>query len=253
MRVGLEHLERSADQAVLAVHHPIDLGLQRRDRRLQPKFLGGDVVGQELLRRHRRLVQHRDAIGQALGEADALQPLRPVGGDFDVLQRALGHQFAAGHHLGQHHGDDLQVLDLVVGIGAFGAVLHHQHADGAPAAQQRHAEEGVERVFAGLRPIGEGRMVGRVHQVQRPAHADDFADQAFAGAHAGDVHGCGTEALGGEQLQVPRSTPQIEGADLGDHRLGDDPHSHVQTRLDRTGGGHGFANLPKQTARSTHG
>jgi hypothetical protein len=109
---------------------------------------------------------------------------------------------AAGHHLGQHHGDDLQVLDLVVGINALGAILHHQDANGAAAAQQRHPQEGVVGVFAGLRPVGEGRVVGRVGEVQWPAELDDLADQPDAGGQAGDVHRLAAQPLGGEQLQV---------------------------------------------------
>ena len=197
--VGFEHVERGADQPVLAVHHVVDLQLKIGDGGGQPPLLGGAVVGQELFGRHRRLMQHDHAIGQALGEPDALHPLGLVRGD---LERALGDQFAAGDHLGQDHGDDLEVLDLLLAIDALGAVLHHQHPDGAAAAQQRHAQEGVEGIFAGFWPVGEGRVAGRVRQIERPALADDLADQAFARLQPGDVHGARAQALRGEQLQV---------------------------------------------------
>ena len=71
-------------------------------------------------------------------------------------------QLARGDHLGQHHGGRLQRLDFLLGIGAPGAVLHHQHAERVAGAQHRHAEEGVVDLFAGLRPVGEGRMRLRV-------------------------------------------------------------------------------------------
>ncbi len=149
----------------------------------------------------------RNAVGQALGELQSLQALRLVRRQFDALQLGLVDQLAARDHLGQDHGDDLQVLDLVLGIDALGAVLHDQHADSPPAAQQGHAEEGVVRVFARFRTIGEGWVFGRVRQVQRPAQAHDLADQAFARLHAGIVHGGRVQALGGEQLQIVGRPP----------------------------------------------
>jgi len=195
-----------------------------------------------------RFVQDCDAQGQAVGELRPDQPLGAVRGDLDALQLAF--QLAAGHHFGQHHGDDLQVLDLVVGIDPLCAVLDHQHADRPAAAQQRHAHEGVERIFAGLRPIGEGRMVGGVRQVERPAQAHDLADQALAGLHAGDVDGAGVEAFGGEQFHVAAGAAHVEGANFGHHRAGDDPHNDVEARLSRPARGERFANLPQQTALS---
>jgi hypothetical protein len=179
--VGLEHLVRGADQAVLAFQHLVDLGLQRLDRPFQPGLLGQGVVGQQLLGRHRLLVQHGHAVGQPLGEARPLQPLGLVGRDLDVLELGQAQQFAGADHLGQDHGDDLQVLDLFLVIDPLGAVLDDQDADGPAAAQQRHGQEGVVRVFAGFRAIRERRVAGGVGQVQRPAQAHGLADQAFAG------------------------------------------------------------------------
>jgi hypothetical protein len=111
--------------------------------------------------------------------------------------------------------------------------FYHQHADGAAAAQQGHAEEGVVRVFAGFRAVGEGRVVGGVRQVQRTAQALDLAHQALARLQPGVVHGVGVEALGGPQLQIVVGAAQIQGTHLGHHRQGDDAHDHVQTRLGR--------------------
>ena len=74
---------------------------------------------------------------------------------------------ARGDHLGQHHGGGLQRLDFLVAILTLGAVLHRQHAEHVAAAQDRHAEERVIDLLAGLRPVGEGRMVLGVGEIER--------------------------------------------------------------------------------------
>ena len=139
--VGLEHLVGGADQAMVALEHVVDLLLQRLDGGAQAQLLGRRVVAEQLLRRYRLFVQHHLAVGQAVGEPRALQPLGPVRRDLDVLQDFLAEQLAGADHLGQHHGDDLQVLDLFLAVAALGAVLDDEDADRPPAAQQRHAEE----------------------------------------------------------------------------------------------------------------
>ena len=157
--IGLKHLIGGLNQTMLALKHLVDLGLKAQDCLGQAAFLGLHVVGQKLRGCHRALVQDRDPDGQSVGELGPLQPLGLVGDDFHALELCLRDQFAPGHHLGQNHGDDLQVLDLVLGIDPLGAVLHDKDPDGATPAQQRHAQEGMERVFAGFRAIGEGRMI----------------------------------------------------------------------------------------------
>ena len=152
---------------------------------------------------------------------------------FDVAQLLLVQQFARGDGFGQDHGYGLDVLDLVLVIAPLGAVLHHQHANGAAAAQQRGAEEGVIGVFARFRTIGEGRMRRGVRQTDRLGGPRHFADQTLAGAQPGVVDGAGVQTFGREKLQLARGAAQIDGADLGDHRPGDDLHHHVQTVLSR--------------------
>lgn len=49
--------------------------------------------------------------------------------------------------LGEDHGDGLQRVDFLIAIETLGPVLHREHADDAPAAQDRHTEESVERVL----------------------------------------------------------------------------------------------------------
>ncbi len=247
--IGLEHVVGRAENPLVAVEHGVDLVAQVEDGGGELGLLRGRIVRQQLADRHRRLVQHRHAVGQAVGELGALHPLGAVRGDLDVLERLLAELTAGGDHFREHHGDDLEVLDLFLAIDAAGAVLDHQHADSAAAAQQGDAQEGVERIFAGLRTVGEGRVAGGVGEVQRPADAHDLADQALARLQARDVDGAGVETFGGEQFQLARTAAQIDRADLGDHRIGDGAHDHVELGLSRTGPGHGFANLLEQTAR----
>ena len=194
------------------------------------------------------------AEGQAVGELLALQPLGPVGRQFDVAQFVLGQQFARRHRFGQDHGDGLDVLDLFLVIAPLGAVLDDQDADGPSAAQQGGAQEGVIGVFAGFRAVGEGRVRRRVRQADRLGHARHLAHQPLAGAQSGGVHGLGVQALGGEQLQLARGAAQIDGADLGDHRAGDDANDHVQPVLRRRGARAGpaqsLADLAQEDPRS---
>ena len=193
--------------------------------------------------RDRGLVQHGTAIGQAIGKLGALEPLGRVGGKLNRLELVLIDQFAAGDHFGQHHGDDLQVLDLFVAIDPLGAILHHQHPDRAATAQQGHTQKGVEGIFARFRSIRKVRIVWRIGQVQRTAQPHDFANQAFAGLERCRVHGLGVQALGREQFQIIGRPAQIDGAHLGNHRSGNNPHNHVQACLGRTAAGHSFADL----------
>jgi hypothetical protein len=117
-------------------------------------------------------------------------------------------EFAGRDHLGEHHRGRLQRLDLFLGIGAVRAVLHDQHAERVAGAQDRHAEEGVVDLLAGLRQVGEGRMALRVRQVERARLGGDQADQALADPQRGLVDGFAVEALGGVELEraVTRST-----------------------------------------------
>ncbi len=252
--VGLQHLERGTGQALALVQHDVQPGLEGGQGQLQPRLLHRRIVGQQALGGQRRLVQHHMAEGQAVGELLALQPLGTMGRQLHVAQFVLGQQFARRHRFGQDHGDGLDVLDLFLVIAPLGAVLDDQDADGPSAAQQGGAQEGVIGVFAGLRAVGEGRVRRRVRQADRLGHARHLAHQALAGAQPGGVHGLGVQALGGEQLQLAGGAAQIDGADLGDHRAGDDANDHVQPVLRRRGARAGpaqsLADLAQEDPRS---
>ena len=231
--VRLQHLEGLADQSVRPVKHLVDLAAQALQRLFQTDQFEGRVVSQQLFWRDGRLVQNHHADRQTFGEAQALQALGPVGRKLHALELGGIDDLAGGDHLGQHHGDGLQILDLVLVVDAGGAVLDHQHPDGPAAPQQRNAEEAVVGIFARFRMVGEVRVDRRVGQVDRPACPHDLADQAFARPHAGDVHGLGLQTLRGEQLHVGGRPAQVKRAHLRHHGAGDDAHHLVEPGLGR--------------------
>ena len=200
------------------------------DRVVEPLELLVDVVGDDVLHRDARLVQHHVAERDAVGERGAgeMQP-RPHRGLGAGLRQRL--QLAGRDHLGEHHGGGLQRLLFLLGIGAPRPVLHHQHAERVAGAQHRHAEERVVDLFAGLRPVGERRMVLRVRQVDRVGFAGDQADQAFVLAQHGLVDRFALEALGGVKLERAVDAQHVDGADLRHHVGGDQHDDLVETVL----------------------
>jgi hypothetical protein len=68
-------------------------------------------------------------------------------------------------------------------------VLDHQHAAHPAAAQNRHAHQRMERIFAGFRAVGEIGVAGRVGERQRPGVGGDVADQTFADPQPSLVNG----------------------------------------------------------------
>ncbi len=246
--VGFKHVKGWAGQAVRPFEHRIDLFTQGRDRRQQARFFGDRVVAQQVLRRHRHLVQNDNTQRNAVGEDRPLQPLGLRRRKFDVLELFVADQLAGGDDLGQHHGDDLEVFDLFFLVTPRRHILHDQNTDGAATAQKGHAKEGAERVFTGFRTIGEARVVRGIHQVERGTCARHFTDQAFAEPHARLVDGVGIQAFGSEQFQFFGGAAQIDRADFGDHGIGDDPHDGVETRLGGLIVLHDFADLPQQSA-----
>ena len=110
-------------------------------------------------------------------------------------------QLARGDHLGQQHGRGLQRLDLLLGIGAAGAVLHHEHAERRPAAQHGHAEERLIDFFARLRLVGKGRMRLRVRERKRFRGFSNQADEALAAAHGCQMDCFSIQAFGRIKFQ----------------------------------------------------
>ena len=149
--IGLEHVAVLAAVGDLAaLEQDVEIRAHGLDRGLQPLQLLRHVVGDEIGDDHARLVQHHVAERDAVVERDAGELQRPARGGLGAGLGDRG-QFARGDHLGEHHRGGLQRLLFLLGVGAPRPVLHHQHAERVAGAQDRHAEEGVVDLFAGLR------------------------------------------------------------------------------------------------------
>ena len=137
----------------------------------------------------------------------------------------------AGQQLGQQHGHRFQLVDLLVGVVARRAVLHRQHAQRAAGAAHRHREHRGERLLAGLRPVGEGRVVLRVRQVHhlrrwrrtRPTMPSPTRSRVRPTALR-------LQPLGGGQLQDVARPQHVDRAHLADQLGGDQPHQLGQRR-----------------------
>jgi hypothetical protein len=146
----------------------------------------------------------------------------------------------------------LQRLDFLVAILPLGAVLHREDADGVAAAQDRHADEGVINLLAGLGPVGEGGVMLGVGELHRLSLLRNQADQAFAGLEMGVVDRYGIEALGGEQLERAVAAPQIERAHLGHHVRGDQHDHLVEAGLRALAHRHHLAQAAQQLSRGAN-
>ncbi|MGX0998611.1 hypothetical protein AB7M38_005903 [Bradyrhizobium diazoefficiens] len=246
--IGFQHLAVLAALGdVAALQHAVEIGAQLGERGVQPLDFLRQVLGDVVLDDDARLVQHdmaeRDTFRQ--DRADLLHGVAR-----GRLEAGLGQrrQFAGGDQLGQHHRGGLQRLELFLDIGALGAVLHHQHAERVAGAQDRHAEEGVVDLFAGLRAEREGRMALRVVQIERRRLAGDEADQALMGAEHGMVHRLAVQTFGGVELERVVDAQHIDRAHLGHHVGGDQHHDLVQPLLGRDLLRHGFAEPSQQDA-----
>ena len=247
--VGFENLAVLAGSRLGAAREKIvDRKLQARHRRVEAAKLVLDVLGDELRDDDARLVQHDVAERDAFGEGRSLQMHRAVDVEIGARHRDVFH-LAGREHLRQHHGGRLQRLELLLGVDAVGAVLHDEHAERAPGAQHRHAEEGVVDLLARLRQVGEGRMRLRVGEVQRARLSRDRADQAAADGERRPVHRARLQAFGGIELEHVVGAQHIDGAHLRDH-VGRDERDHlVEPLLGADRLRHDLAELPQEHAR----
>ena len=127
------------------------------DGRLEALELRIDVLGDEVLHDDPGLVQNHVAEGDPVGERDAPLVHRPMQRGVGIGRRERL-ELARGDHLGEHHGGRLERLDLFFRVHPIGAVLHDEDAERVAGTQQRHAQERVIDLLAGLRLVGEGRM-----------------------------------------------------------------------------------------------
>lgn len=176
-------------------------------------------------------MQHGPAIAETFAEDAALEVAAAIAAPAPLRRRRLGgRQHQGMHDLRQHHRDGLQDVDLFLTIGPLGPVLDNEDTSYPAGAQDRHAQESMERVFARFRAVGEGRMARRILDGDRLRGACDIADKAFAGGHACLVHGFGLQAFGGDQQQRAFRLAQVDRAYIGHHRRGYQAHDMVQPR-----------------------
>ena len=109
-----------------------------------------------------------------------------------------------------------------------------------------------ERVdlLAGLRQVGEGRMLLRVRQVERAGRCGDGADEALAEPQLRQVDRFAVQTFGGVELEHRIGAQHVERADLGHHVLGDVVHDAIEPllRLERLR--HELAEPFQQNARA---
>ena len=144
--------------------------------------------------------------------------------------RGLVDQAGAGDQLGQHHRHRLQRLDLDLVIAARCLVLDGEHADRLLAPHDRHAGEAVVEFLAGLGPVGEIGVAGRLVEVQRLDLLGDLADEPLAERELGDVDRFLPQPARGEEFEHAVAQ-QVDRADLAVHRLADDLHDLVELGL----------------------
>ena len=229
--VGFQHLAMLAVGDLGQQQQPIDRGAKARDGRLETHRLLVRVLGHQPGDLDPDLVQDRLAQCHALDQTQALQPIRTCDRATIGREARVVDQAARGDHLGEHRGDDLERLDLLVGVVPARPVLHHQHAGDAAAMDDRHAQEGVVDLLAGLGPVGEVGMALRVGQVDHGTLGGDPPDQALADPQPGLVHRARPQALGREQLEIVAAPEHVGRADLGDDVGGDHADHAVEALL----------------------
>ena len=226
--IGLHHIARViAQRSAIQRHHLVDGFLQALKGILQA--LGFDILvsREEFGRRNHRIVQHGAAIPEAFAKHAAIE-----GGKVALLLRAvaIGHvlRIHAVDNLGQHHGNGLKRIDLVIAIGPLGPVLDRQDPQNAAAAQDGHAEEGVEGIFAGFRAVGERGMPWSILDGHGLSPPGNEANEAFIRPQPCGRYGFRLKALCRNQQQGPVIQSQIDRADVRHHGGRNDAHHLIQ-------------------------
>ena len=148
-------------------------------------------------------------------QLEARQPQRS-GAAQAAAARAVD-QPGAGDHLGQHHRDGLQRLDLDVLVAARLGMLDGEHADRAFEPDDRERRRSCGSAPRRSRACrAKAGMLGGLGEVEDAPLGGDRADQALAHAQPGDVHRFLAQAVGREQLEVIVAQ-QVDRADLAPH------------------------------------
>ena len=248
--VGFEDVAVLAARLHVAVaQHVVDREPHGGQRVLEMLDLEIGVFGDEIGDDDARVVQHHLAQRNAFGEAGAVEGAWTA--QVDVLA-GLDQRVELGRrdHFGEDGRRGQHRLDFVFAVDARVAVLDDEDAQRLAGAQDRHAEEGVERVFAGFRAIGKGRMRRCLFEIEGFRLRGDEADEALAQPQGGHVHGFGLQALAGEQFELAVVAQHIEGADVRPHVFGNEIDDLVEAILRSQRLRHGFAQLPQQHART---
>ena len=122
-----------------------------------------------------------------------------------------------------------QRLDLLVGEVARLERLHHQRALQHAVVDERHAEERLERLLAGLAEVLEARVRLRVLDRHRPDQLGDQADEPFVQAEAERADALGPQPHRGGEDQVDAvGLEQVRRAHVGAESLGDEAHDVLE-------------------------
>ncbi len=261
----LEHQAVRVDDAAVELGEPLrepllqvlELGYGSLERALQAPLLLLGMVGARLVDQpeaDRRLEEVRLAAAEAGCGGEPVEPrpaapgrrLGTVGGLLVGLQALDGRHHPAAEltplvllalqvlHQARRHddgadlgGDLAQDADLVRGEPAAPERLHDQHADRRAALDERHAEEGVVLLLAGLREELVAGVRDRIDRHHRLELLDRHAGEPLLDAHRHLADGVPVEADGRPQREALRAwIEDVERADVRADPLGhhlDDP------------------------------
>mmetsp|Transcript_23169 Transcript_23169/g.39621 ORF Transcript_23169/g.39621 Transcript_23169/m.39621 type:complete len:390 (-) Transcript_23169:3225-4394(-) len=220
--VGLKHFGlffvRSGQR-----QHLIDAHAQFLNRFGEAFQLAVGIVGDRVADHHAGLMEPDLTLGHTfLRDGPAQHGRLAVAG---LHRAAFPNKSAQFSHFGQNHGDHFKGIDLVRRklAGLFG--LHHQHTQGFPQTQDRHAHETGKNLFARFRHKAKAAFLRRVGGVDDPAAAGHLAHQPLAQTHPRLVDGLRVQPLGGAQFQrffVPKQVDRADfAADAGGNQMGD--------------------------------
>ena len=227
--VSFQHLALFGPLRIGERDHVVDRHPQLLDRRAQPFTLCLGVVADHVGDDDAGFVQPDMALGRAFLPGRAAEHHRM--GVQRAQRLALADEGAKLGHLGQHHGDDFQRIDLIVGILPCVLGLDDENAQLFAQPLNRHAKEGGIDLFPRLRHVAETAFRRGVAGVDRGGGFGDAPDQAFAQPHPRLVDRFLLQALGRAKLKRLVIAEKIDGTDLRLHRIRDQVGDAVQPFL----------------------
>ena len=230
--VGLDHFPRFSREVELGgFQHGIDGVAQSAERLIQALEFRRRVVGDHALDPNARLVQIGAADREPFGEPFALEDRGPGGRQFRLVDLCEIDQRPLRDDFRQHHRNGRERLFFLFVVMTGRAVLHRKHAEDAFAAHDGNRKEGMKRVFAGFRAIGEARMFRRVRKIEELGRIGDETDKALALLQPGAMNGIAVEAFGGEELELAATPAQVNGTHFRDHIGRNQRDQLVEARL----------------------